>query len=331
MTQARSKLISLETTPYYHCVSRCVRRAFLCGEDPLNKQNYEHRRQWFVDRVNELSNVFAIDVCAYAIMNNHSHFVLHINKDKANTWSIDEIIHRWHRLFKGCCLSQRYLTEKNMDKASIDQLTLITEEWQQRLYSISWFMKLLNEYIARLANEEDGCTGHFWEGRFKSQALLDESALMACMAYVDLNPIRATIADTPEESDYTSIQQRIQTALNSDSKQPSQPDNLYPFAGNPRETMPEGLPFRLEDYIELVDWSGRQIHPDKRGYIDSTTPDILQRLAISPENWQYLTSTFETSFKRMAGHPDNAKQLSESLGQQWMQGIKQCRQLFSLE
>ena len=89
--------------------------------------------------------------------------------------------------------------------------------------------------------------------------------------------------------------------------------------------------FRLEDYIELVDWSGRQIHPNKRGYIDSHIPEVLQRLNISPDNWQYLTLKFESSFKRMAGHPDKADNLCESLGQQWMHGIKQCRQLFSLE
>jgi hypothetical protein len=263
-------------------------------------------------------------------MNNHSHFVLHINKEKSDAWSTEDIIARWHSLFKGCCLSQRYLSEDNMDKASLDQLLIIVEEWRERLHSISWFMKLLNEHIARLANEEDGCTGHFWQSRFKSQALLDESALMACMAYVDLNPIRASMADTPEESDYTSIQQRIQTALSS-KNQLSQPDSLYPFAGNPRQIMPESLPFRLEDYIELVDWSGRQIHPDKRGYIDSQVPEVLQRLNISSDNWQYLTLKFESSFKRMAGHSDKVTNICNSLDQQWVHGIKQCRQLFSLE
>jgi len=67
----------------------------------------------------------------------------------------------------------------------------------------------LNEYISKRANIEDNCTGHFWESRFKSQALLDERALLTCMAYVDLNPIRACMAKTPETSEYTSIQERI--------------------------------------------------------------------------------------------------------------------------
>jgi hypothetical protein len=103
---------------------------------------------------------------------------------------------------------------------------------------ISWFMRLLNQSIATQANQEDNCTGHFWEGRFKSQALLDEAALVACMAYVDLNPVRANIAKTPESSGYTSVKQRVIAA-----KKEKQPKVLLPFVGNPRKTMPKGLPF----------------------------------------------------------------------------------------
>ncbi|WP_410174042.1 transposase, partial [Microbulbifer thermotolerans] len=170
-----------------------------------------------------------------------------------------------------------------MHAAELARMEELAAEWRARLMDISWFMRMLNESIARQANREDGCTGRFWEGRFKSQALLDERALAACMAYVDLNPIRAKIADTPETADHTSIQRRISEAQ--DGKQPPQ---LFPFAGNPRESIPVGLPFQLQDYLELVDWSGRCLREDKRGAIDEQLPPILERLQINPRYWLYL-------------------------------------------
>ncbi|MES9902124.1 MAG: hypothetical protein ABW168_05505 [Sedimenticola sp.] len=116
---------------------------------------------------------------------------------------------------------------------------------------------------------EDGCSGRFWEGWFKSQALLDEKALVACLAYVDLNPIRAQIAETPEESDYTSVQVRIKALLLYPDHTATQPEGLMLFAGNPRKDMPKGLPFWLEYYLELVDWIGRILREDKQGNIPS--------------------------------------------------------------
>ncbi len=73
MPKPRKVQVSLETTPYYHCVSRCVRRAFLCGVDDLSGKSYEHRREWIVDRIKELVEIFAIDTCAYSVMSNHYH------------------------------------------------------------------------------------------------------------------------------------------------------------------------------------------------------------------------------------------------------------------
>src|SRR5690606_14036439 len=221
-----------------------------------------------------------------------------INDAKAKALSAREVIERWHSLFKGNLLSQRYLAG-DLSPSEIDALNSCIEEWRNRLCSISWFMRLLNERIAREANKEDECTGRFWEGRFKSQALLDEKALAACMAYVDLNPIRAAMASTPEHSDHTSIQKRIQQARK--SKTPNelsqQECRLFPFAGNPKQDMPEGLPFKLTDYLELVDWTGRILRDDKRGAISENLPPILERLEIEPKIWLNTTSHFEKRFK----------------------------------
>ena len=207
MTRPRKQLIHPDTTPYYHCVSRCVRRSFLCGTDERGR-NFEHRRGWIEERLLTLTGIFAIDICAYAIMSNHYHVVLHINQAVAKSWTESEVAERWHMLFKGNLLSQRFLRGEALDPAEAEALSHCLAIWRQRLMDISWFLRLINETIAREANAEDQCTGRFWEGRFKSQALLDEKALAACMTYVDLNPIRAKMAKTPESSDYTSAKAR---------------------------------------------------------------------------------------------------------------------------
>jgi len=258
MTRARKTLIALDATSYYHIYVRAVRRSFLCGEDKVSGRNF--------------------------IMSNHYHVILHVDKQRTANWNATEIVSRWHRLFKGTAQSQAFANGEILEGAERTLLDSQITKWEQRLLDISWFMRVINEKIARMANIEDGCTGRFWEGRFKSQALLDEKALLACMAYVDLNPIRARMAKTPEESDHTSVKRRIE-AVRSQGRQQDvvskQPKRLQRFAGNPREDMPAGLPFSLNDYLELVDWTGRQIREDKRGHIDSDTPPILQRLGRS--------------------------------------------------
>ncbi len=99
MTIARKHQISLECTPYYHCVSRCVRRAFLCGKDRYTGKSFERRRGWLEQRILFLAKVFAIDVCAYAVMSNHYHLVIRFSPEKASTWNEAEVLERWGRVF----------------------------------------------------------------------------------------------------------------------------------------------------------------------------------------------------------------------------------------
>ena len=213
MTRARETLIDLEQTTYYHCIARCVRRAFLCGEDHVTGKSFEHRKAWVTDRLDYLAKTFAIDITSYAIMSNHYHLVLRVDVDKANDWSEANVVRRWKRVCKVPLIVEKYL-KGNATKGLAIMAQELIEKWRARLTDISWFMRLLNEHLARKANKEDNCTGRFWEGRFKSQALLDEAAVLTAMAYVDLNPIRANTAKTPESSEYTSIQQRIKQHQN---------------------------------------------------------------------------------------------------------------------
>ena len=330
MPKPRNQQISLDATPYYHCISRCVRRAFLCGTDKSTGECYEHRRCWLEDKLLTLPQTFAIEIAAYAIMSNHYHVVLYIDKQQADSWSDIEVVERWHSLFKGNLFSQKFLKGEALDTAQRARLQMIIEEWRARLCDISWFMRILNEAIARQANREDKCTGRFWEGRFKSQALLDEAALAACMAYVDLNPVRAQMADTPEQSEHTSIKKRAEKAKRAtQANHPNQQvKELHPFVGNPRENLPKGIQMRLTDYLELVDWTGRVLRDDKRGAISHNAEDILTRLGLDDSQWVEMTSNFEQCFSTFAGNEQGLRSACETLSYQRPPGLSRCRAAF---
>jgi len=298
-------LISLAETPYYHITSRCVRRAYLCGIDHYSGQNYEHRRQWVVDRIRLLSSLFAIDVCAYAVMSNHYHLVLKVCPEQLDGLSDEKIMERWCALFKGPLLIQRYRDGETLRPFEQSTVSDIVTVWRQKLASISWFMRCLNQPIARQANLEDKCTGKFWGSRFTSQALKSEEALLSCMAYVDLNPVRAGMASQPETSNHTSIRERIRSEFKLDDAIEGQVSNgdllnfrtplkpLLSFESDLINDVQTGIPFSFQDYLKLVDWTGRMIRSDKRGYIDSELPPLLTRLQITADQWRLNTTQFE--------------------------------------
>ena len=202
MTIARRLQIDLDETPYYHCVARCVRRAFLCGDDKPSGRNFDHRKLWILERLKLLAAIFAIDVCAYAILSNHLHLVLRILAEQMAKWTDEEVL----RLSRPAPPPRRSRGSRTGPRRGASSSAAT---WRERLSSISWFMGRLCQSIARQANQEDECTGRFWEGRFRCQALLDEGALLACMSYVDLNPVRAGLARGLEDSTWTSIHQRL--------------------------------------------------------------------------------------------------------------------------
>jgi len=322
MATARKCQMCLDETPFLHLCSRVVRRAWLTGVDPISGKSYEHRRDWVEERLLMLGRVFAIDICAFAVMSNHTHIVVHVDVVAAKSWNQTEVLERWHQLYKGTLMTNKFINGEPLLDAEQELVTQTAEVYRNRLMDVSWFMKNLNEYIAREANKEDKCTGRFWEGRFKSQALLDEKALAACLAYVDLNPVHAKMADTPETSKHTSIKLRIEQA-----QEGKQPNVLYPFAGNPREPMPKGLPFALRDYIELVEQTGRIVREDKRGSIALTQQPLLQRLGLSEDNWLTLTEKFEDSFSYVAGDCEHLTQHKEHVGHCRVRGMANAKHL----
>ncbi|CAM3606547.1 hypothetical protein VA7868_03517 [Vibrio aerogenes CECT 7868] len=318
MTTPRSQLISLDVTPYYHCVSRCVRRSFLCGEDEVSGRSYEHRRDWLEHRILKLANIYCIDICAYAVMSNHYHLVVHINRAKAESLSNDAVIGRWQTEHQLPTIIQRYIKRQLTGKAEYQCCEQLIHRWRRRLYSLSWMMKELNFEIALQANREDGCTGHFWEGRFKSQALLDEKAVLAAMTYVDLNPVRTKIAETPETSEYTSLKKRLDSL---EANQPT-PHGLFPFIGYELLEQPDGIPFRLMDYIEWVDLAGRQIREDKRGFIDAHQPEILTRLSLNQTECLKLMTGLERRRRIWVGSAESLKSTKTALNKSRIDGLK---------
>ncbi|WP_417760534.1 transposase [Shewanella sp.] len=343
MTVARRRLIDVESTPYYHVINRCVRRAFLCGEDALTGRSYEHRREWIATKIRQLSAIFCIDICAYAVMNNHYHLVLKIDVASQQALSATEVIERWTQLFHPPMLVARFLKGEKLDKTLQIQLDALIEEWRKRLGDISWFMRCLNEEIARKANKEDNCTGVFWEGRFKSQALLDEQALLTCMMYVDLNPIRAGIADSITDSDFTSIQARLKELQN----QPVAPDEisapsqqskqqhatttlkpLLPFDGATHVDTQNGIPFHFADYLELIDWTGRAIRPDKRGAIAASAPKLLLALGIATDAWMQSATEFSKQYARACGSWAAMCEFKSRQGGRWCRGKQYSSELY---
>ena len=369
MAVPRSKYVQEGKEGVYHCYSRCVRRAFLCGFDKLTLRDFSHRKAWLVDRLRYLAAIFAIEVCAYAILETHYHTILRTRPDIVALWSDWEVATRWLILFprhRDTCGTPMPPAEEDI-RALTDCPERIAV-LRKRLCSLSWFMARLNESIARAANKEDKVKGRFWESRFKCQALLDDAATACCMVYVDLNLIRAGLAETPEESDFTSIQERIRAwrkatmndgdAPNQAAGQPVNPASLGKRISVPENAatisnhVPEQLPTLVHlsddwlcpiqsesgsrgilqmtpaEYFDLVDKSGRMLRSGKRGAIDADLEPILLRIGANPDAWFETVSCFGSKFRLAAGLVSSLRNFAARLGRRWFQGAAMARTIF---
>lgn len=366
----RREIFADDEIQAFHLINRCVRRTFLCGKDRKTGRDFSHRKQWIRDRLEVLAGIFAVDVLGFAVMSNHLHLVVRTRPDVVKTWSDAEVAVRWWNLFpqrreKDGLPAEP--TESELHHIRNDASAL--KEKRRRLSNVSWFMKCLSEPIAKRGNREEEVSGHFWEARYKVQPLLDEMAIAACMAYVDLNPIRAGIALTPETSDFTSVQERIADAFGECSvgsvqcsgdveKVPSSglSATISPGAGEkgreekerggdamdqrvehgehagwlapvaldpPRKKVREKqstrrasnkgcLPMTLDQYLKLLDWTGRQLRKDKAGKIPAEFEPILERLDCSAESWLDLVQNFRKRFRTEAGLAKSLQSVSSA-------------------
>lgn len=310
MTQPRSQIVDTSVTCWYHCISRCVRSAFLLAEN-----GSFHRKEWIDNRIKELESIFAISVAGFSILDNHLHMLIRIDPDVEAAWTPTEVVTRYFKVFPHKI--NRKVVEPTPDM--INELANNAEwvdERRSRLGSLSWFMKCLKEPLARLANKEDNAKGAFFQARFKSVAIVDTESLLTAAAYIDLNPVAAGIVDLPEHSPFTSIKERVDNVITkgrlsdvaeirngsvaASKVSEGIEDNhwLIPIEdrrkhGALRAGIMEG--FTLGNYLMLVDCSARVTREGKAS-IPTDVQSIFERLNIASDRWferlkKLMTST----------------------------------------
>ena len=328
---ARAEIFDPSEVAIVHVMARTCRRCFLLGEDAYSGKNFDHRKRWIEDKLKALAANFGIDLIAFSCLSNHFHLVLRSRPDVVETWDDTEVAHRWWLLcptrkvkqtVDGCTVFVP-ATPTQYDLNSIRNDPVKLAVIRKRLSDISWWMRLLCQYIAMKANAEEGDgLGRFWQGRYKAVRILDEETLLACAAYVDLNPIRAALAETLEQSDYTSVQRRIaalRSAADASYVLESDYEDAFltpvpideqkgeigpcPSAGKKRCSDKGFLAMSTASYLEILDWLARTQVAGKRGSTSEAAPTIFERLNIDAVEWADMVMNFGKSFKNVAGKP----------------------------
>ena len=326
MRLTRAEVIDSNEINIVHVYNRTVRRCFLMGHDQVSGKNFDHRKVWIEKYLQQFAASFGIDLLCFTILSNHFHLILRTRPDVVETWDDTEVARRWmmicpHRKRDDGTPLPPSEAELNLIRNCPIRLATI----RSRLSSASWWMRLLTQRIAQRANQEDDEQGHFFEGRFKATRLIDESSILACAMYVDLNQIRAGMAETIEQSEYSSIKRRIDAERQRAKEEQPDRESLRreldamlaplsideqhdPLGPCPSKTCDRCsdkgfLGISTSDYFQLLDWIARQSVSGKRGKTPEGTVPIIQRLGLTPTAWTELVSNFGRLFHHVAGHP----------------------------
>ncbi len=373
---ARVEAFAPDEIATIHVMNRVVRRCFLMGTDEFTGKNYDHRKTWVESELTRLAAGFGIDLLNFAILSNHFHLILRSRPDVVATWDDSEVARRWLMLCpvrKSAEGGAAEPSEPELNSIRLDADKVKTI--RSRLSDVSWWMRLLSQRIAQKANVEDETQGKFWQSRYRAVRLIDEEAILACAAYVDLNAIRARMAQTIEDSQFTSARLRLQTIaaavqdavgsgevsngsavalVSSDEDSSSDAvDSIESVdcespsrSGAGQSPVPGSMPVSVEfkaavdrflapieinelndpigarastdkhrcsdkgflampasAYMELLDWSARQMVTGKRGATPEDAPPIFERLKIKPAVWYELVTRFGKLFSLVAGQP----------------------------
>ena len=303
-----------------HVINRTVRRCFLFGDDPLSGKNFDHRKDWIEQLLEDFAACFGIDLLCYSILSNHYHLILRTRPDVVASWNDTEVARRWWMICPLRKIDGKPAEPTEAELNSIRCCPVRLAEIRQRLSSVSWWMRLLNQRIAQRANQEESESGRFWQDRFRAIRLIDEESVLACAAYVELNPIRAAIAQTLEASEHTSVKRRVEAEVakaGSGNQSPQQRRDAFlakltldeangsvgpvPSETGRRCSDKGFLPMTTCEYLELVDWTARQVIAGKRGATPKDAPPILKRLGLELSSWRELVWSFEATFSHVAG------------------------------
>lgn len=314
----RAEIFNPGEVAILHVIARVCRRCFLFGHDPITGKNFDHRKLWIEHQIKVQAAQFGIDILAFSLMENHIHQVLRSRPDVVQAWDDTEVVRRWLMICpkrkdaKGNAMEPTVVEiEKILDKP------LEVAKLRTRLSDISWWMRILCQKIGTRANREDKEVGKFFQGRFKAVKLLDNEAILACSVYVDLNPIRAAIAESIENSSYTSGKLRFDAAKASIEESSDVDDFLAPVQisgaadGTSEKSLTNGkrcsskgfLPISSLDYLQLLDLTARLQRGDKAGFSPSELEPMMERLGIELSEWKRLTTDFGRMFSQVAGKP----------------------------
>jgi len=341
MTLARAHLVDVAVTRWYHCIARCVRGATLMCEGATD------RKQWVENRLEELAEIFAITVGGFAVLDDRIHVLARVDTDRAQAWSDEEVVRRWGRVCPPRGKKREPLpVSKDWVRGQVKDPGWVATA-RERLQSIGWFMKCLKEPLSRLANRQEETRGVFFEGRFKTIAILDDESLLATCAYIDLTPVVAGMAATPKASKHTSLGQRLadlaaegrskkrkpalggRTAGQASSSGREKPLWICPIEdrrgrGSHREGMVEG--FTLENYLLLVKYTGRLFRTGKA----PTSPEVaavLDRLGSRAEAWQarlVKLSEGRLSGRSFAASRERLREVASRLGVKKLANLAGC-------
>jgi hypothetical protein len=325
MTLGRNQQVDLALTKYYLCVSRCVRRANLCGEDRYSGRNYNHRKDWIHSRIKLLSTAFAVDICSFAILDFEFQAVARVSSEVAAAWSDAEVVERYTRVFPS--------TREQLDRPGDRSTRELIATWRTRLSSLSWFFRALKEKVARLANREDQVSGRFWAGRFRTQPLVDTEGVLAGMVHVDLEPIREGVAGSTGSSAHTSAQERFGNSrqVAHHSRQVHRPWGawLAPFSdcGSARDSREcEALPIGERDYLQILAWTARSIRLGSPQSSETAAPEVLRRHKMSQRGWLCLQRSNLSRWTAL-GAEEGLTRLAAAQDKKWIRGMAVARTL----